>query len=222
MISETYKDIFNKIQSSGIALDIDDTLADTNLYWARQLLARFGAPDQYTAEHIISEYRYCRSVPFWGEKEKIFADKIKMSRRRILELPLVPHANEFVKAIAKRVPVVVYITSRSSKLADDTYSWLIKQGFPAAQVIAFPPNPGTLSEYQWKARVIEYLYPKVWGFVEDNVDVLLSLSPNYQGAFFLFANDKPEHAPIPFFLCENWKKIYINVSNEAKNRRMFE
>ena len=52
-----------------LALDIDETIAMTNVYWAEYHIKTYGNPESLTAEEIIRKYRFVKDVPYWDMKE---------------------------------------------------------------------------------------------------------------------------------------------------------
>jgi len=59
------KERFERQGLSGLALDVDDTLAETNVFWAQHHIEAFGNPENLTAEQIIGKYRFADRVPYW-------------------------------------------------------------------------------------------------------------------------------------------------------------
>ncbi|PIN75466.1 hypothetical protein COV17_03845 [Candidatus Woesearchaeota archaeon CG10_big_fil_rev_8_21_14_0_10_36_11] len=53
----------------GLALDIDDTLSDTNKFWFTNLQRLFGNPEKLTPQEMIQKYRYIQEVPYWQNSE---------------------------------------------------------------------------------------------------------------------------------------------------------
>jgi len=207
------------VNKSGIALDIDDTLANTNLFWARYLIKLFGAPEGFTAEEVIEKYRYCRSAPFWGDVERGWVDENKHSAELLIRIPTIPGAVRVIRQIGSIVPIVAYVTSRPASVACVTEKWLQENGFPFAPVFAMPTNLHAYFEHTWKAKVIESMYPNVWGIVDDSIDVLCTISSDYCGTYFLFGDIIPDSANIPFIQCKNWNKAKDIILCESHEKR---
>ena len=81
-----------------IALDIDDTIAATNLHWAKLCYDKYGYPDDTSLEEILNKYEYLRNVPAWKETN-IVSDFFKFPDKW-LEIPPI---NQSIKVIDESV-----------------------------------------------------------------------------------------------------------------------
>ena len=161
-----------------LTVDIDDTLAQTNLFWARHHLEAYGSPEGLTAEAIIAKYRYIMHVPYWQSVEaKNWVEAHISSNEAKLEIPVIEESIE----IMQRMPVSCYITTRPESTVDGTRRWLRKHGFPDKEVFATGSMEG-------KAKIIENIFPRVKGMIDDNIDLLEHLSPGYNGKIFLYSH----------------------------------
>jgi hypothetical protein len=204
----------NLIKKTGLALDIDETLSSTNVHWFRSMINRFGNPEGLSAEKIAEKYRYAQRVPYWQTKEaEEWMEEKRHSNEMQMELPLIENANHTVEKINKIIPIVAYITIRPHTVEEGTKHWLLKHNFPEAQVI-FRPKEVPFSEgNKWKAKILQELYPKVIGIIDDNPELLTHLKTNYKGTIFVYNMEKINtslHA-IP---CKDWKTTVNEVKKE--------
>lgn len=219
-IGEYYKSLKQKLESKGLeglCLDIDDTLSATNLFWANHHIANFGNPEQLSAEDIIKNYRYVSNVPYWGNNaaaERWIVQNCEEPNGRSNTLPI-EGSIEGVRQIGERVPIIAYLTGRTQPVVEGTRAWLEKQTFPDLDIIAQPSQEmfkemGLLSAHEWKARVLEFLYPYVRGIVEDNAHVVTALSSDYQGTVFLFSHETAD-TDLDVICCPTWKDVVQQV-----------
>ena len=57
--------------SSGLALDIDDTLSQTLLYWIQGLQDKLGGLVGMSPKEIVKKYKHTRNVPEWNTPEAL-------------------------------------------------------------------------------------------------------------------------------------------------------
>ena len=53
----------------GLALDIDNTLSKTNLWWAEKLHDKYGSPEGLTPRQAVEKYGLSSKVPYWKNPE---------------------------------------------------------------------------------------------------------------------------------------------------------
>lgn len=214
-----------KIHTTGIALDIDETLSATNRFWITMLAERFGNPENLSHDEIIARYRYTQHVPFWQTPEALAWMEGARNSDEIQEaLPLIENANHVVNQLQKVVPIAAYITARPERVRGGTLTWLSRHGFPDAPLLMRPEgldykdgNSG-----KWKAELLALLYPMVWGIIDDNVDVVSHLPSDYRGVVFLYDHDREDvtRTDIKVVAVKKWEKMFSAVSAFAhENRR---
>src|SRR5690554_2508429 len=120
---------------SGLAIDIDDTLAETAVSCFTVIAEKYGIPEGMSLEKLVRQYRQPGQVPVWQTKE------IQATIRSVLEdrdwlgqLPVVKGASQAVQYLHRYRPVAVYISSRFSRYQTLTQEWLDRHGFPPAPV----------------------------------------------------------------------------------------
>jgi len=63
---------------------------------------------------------------------------------------------------------------------------------------------------EWKAKILEELYPKVLGIIDDNAKLLQFLNPNYKGVVFMYEHHN--NLGFPFAVaCQDWLSVLKEV-----------
>jgi 5'(3')-deoxyribonucleotidase len=197
----------------GIALDIDETLADTNVHWARQLAATFGNPTELSPEELAAKHGYMEQVPHWQTEEAYqWMDHARHSSEFQETIPLIENAHAVVQRVQKIVPVVAYLTARPERTRQGTENWLAKHDFPNAPVIMRPNHLGHEHINEWKAKTLTSSYPSIVGIVDDDARIIEHLPQGYPGVVFLYdaeTFDAPEGlAVIPV---KTWDDVLAKV-----------
>jgi len=211
-----------KIERSGIALDIDETLSFTIRYWVTEMQKLFGNPEDLSVEDMIAKYRYTQNVPYWQSPEALsWAEHHRNSNDIQTKLPLIPYADIYVNKLHKIVPIVAYISIRPDTVLVGTKQWLLNYPdtypFPKAPIICRPKDIPVEQGTEWKARVLEELYPKVRGIIDDNQSILNFLKKDYHGVIFLFNHTKVINSPIKNIPCKDWPATYELVKKYFSN-----
>lgn len=196
----------------GLALDVDDTLAETLTFVIGRLIKEFGSPEKLSAVEIKNKYFHTNKIPYWqdGAAKKVIEDVILVDESQ-KELPLIENANKIVQEINKIIPIVAYITVRPTNVIDGTRFWLKKHGFPEATIVAKPKNIDRNTGNKWKAKVLEYLYPEVVGIVDDNGGLQSFFSKSYKGVIYLYGGEKTRREDINIVECVDWEIVAKKV-----------
>lgn len=192
----------------GLALDIDDTLSATKESLFEELSHKLDNPENLTGIEMAKKYRHTDNVPYW-ETDRIedLVRNIHNAPEFHENLPLIGNSNKIVQEINKTIPVVAYITVRSTAILKGTKKWLGKNNFPKLPIITRSKNISRIDGNKWKAKVLEYLYPQVVGIVDDNPGLTKFFSKNYKGTVYLYDNKEAERKDINVIPCENWKVV---------------
>ena len=197
---------------NGLALDIDETLSFTIGYMIEKLIEGLGNPENLKIEEIIKKYKHTDKIPYWqGEKADEILESIRNSNEIQKDLPLIKNSDSTVNKINKVVPITAYITVRPKIIFKGTKLWLEKNNFPKATLVTKPDKILRKDGNQWKAKVLEYLYPEVLGIVDDNPDLSKYLSKNYKGTVFLYNNSEILNKDIRVISCKNWETVLLNI-----------
>lgn len=196
----------------GLAVDIDETLSWTIYSLASELIAKFGSPENLAVEEIISKYRYTWNVPYWQTPE------IKdWTRNRLYDnefqrnLLVVSGADTYLKKVNEIVPVSAYLTARPRSVLNGTLDWLKKYDFPDAPVVTRPDTVDRYMSNKWKAGMLEALFPKLLGLIDDNDGILQYLSNSYPCSIFLFEHQETPKSRLNLVACPEWEDVHREV-----------
>ena len=206
-----------QISKIGLGVDIDETLSWTAGHWVKEMQELFGNPENLSIQEMIDKYEYMQNVPYWKTEEasKWMNEKIH-SNDFHKNLPLIENSNHFLNKITKIIPIAAYITMRPKSVDKGTMYWLKKHNFPKAPIISKPLDLPIGERSKWKAKIIEGLYPKVVGIIDDSPSVITSLSKDYKGVIF-FYNKKKIESKLNVIQCKDWPTIYKEVERFIKN-----
>ncbi|MFZ4632289.1 MAG: hypothetical protein ACOYL8_03780 [Patescibacteria group bacterium] len=205
------------IPAQGLAVDIDETLSWTIGYWIEEMQNKFGNPENLTIKEMVEKYRYTQNVPYWQHEEALeWVDEKINSSETQENLPLIEGSSAYINRINQIIPIVAYITVRPEKVIEGTKNWLAKHNFPLAPVICRPNELDHKNGNEWKAKILEELYPKVLGIIDDNAKLLQFVNPNYKGRVFLY--DHHDNLGFPYAVaCKDWLTVYNEVKKYISN-----
>jgi len=172
-----------------IALDIDDTIAATNLYWAELCIKKYGSRNGLKPIEILHEYKYVKYVPFWKNNDIVssfFNNPILW-----LDIPIVEKSNSVIVHLKKQI--FCYITTRPSYLRDVTKKWLKQNNFPDKEI--YMPD-SQIDQLEWKKNILLSLGRKIDCMIDDNIEYFEKLhEANYNGRLITLNNyeKKPEY-----------------------------
>jgi len=220
MFYTDFKESLQRSSDRGICVDIDDTLSATNHYFAQRYCALFGSPDGQSLEETIEKYRYVENVPFWCNvigRENII--KNFQSDEHLYNCPPISKARDILTQINLILPVKFYITGRPQRFYEVTSRWLKKENFPKRHIV-MGLEKNLLDEMElsgsneWKAKLLEFLYPEIIGIVEDNSEILNFLSFGYKGIIFLHSHkDLSVHHPSAV-ACKDWEDVRKEIERK--------
>jgi 5'(3')-deoxyribonucleotidase len=200
-----------KALKKGIAVDVDETLSWTIGYWVEQMQKKFDNPENLSINNMIKKYRYTQNVPYWQSAEALKWIDEKIHSNELQEiLPLIKGSNVYLNRIAKIIPITTYITVRPEIIRSGTQKWLDKHNFPKAPIICKPLNVEHKDGNKWKAKVLEKLYPKVLGMIDDNAKLLECLDNNYKGIIYLYDHSVVD-SELNVIPCKNWPDVFEEV-----------
>lgn len=200
----------------GLAVDIDETLSWTVGHWVELMQEKFGNPENLSAKEMVEKYRYTQHVPYWqGEEVARWIDEKIHSDEHQEELPLIEDANVYLKKISEIMPISAYITIRPKTVQAGTQNWLAKHGFPDAPVVFRPDEVAHHDGNQWKAGLLENLYPTVLGMIDDNAKLLDYLDDDYPGTIFLYDHSVAD-SRLDVIACKHWLNVYEAVKTKYR------
>ncbi|CAB9523176.1 expressed unknown protein [Seminavis robusta] len=203
----------------GLVLDIDETLAATNVAWFERCLHLFGCSKEDTnlnVPQLIDKYHLAQHNPHWNGNPD--ATQWMHEQREAPEaqdnLPLIPGAVQGVQQLlaSNNVNIVGYLTVRPQKVNANTRQWLQESGFPADLPIVAKPDPVPFEQgNQWKAQALHQLWPQVHAIVDDNPKVPTFCGTDYPGTIYLFGRDQVEPAYQWAIPCKTWEDVVTTV-----------
>jgi len=216
------KEYLVKSNITSICLDVDDTITTANLFFAERFHVIFSNPEGLSPREFIAKYRYVRNVPYWQDPYKQQAIEECFSSGGYIHLyPPMPKARESVLETDKTIPIVAYLTGRPDRFYQPTITWLEKHGFPKRMVI-MEPKQSVLEELciddgdEWKAKLLEFLFPEVVGSIDDNIDVVRNLSQDYKGLIFLYSHSAGYEGIKNVICCPDWEETKTEINKRFK------
>jgi len=202
----------------GIAVDIDDTLSNTNRYWFEYFISHFGNPENLTLEDMIKKYRYVQFVSQWQTPESLEAmDNFRNSNEAQESLPMISGAKNTILKISKIVPIACYITVRPETVINGTKNWLSSNGFPEAEIILKPVDVKLDDRNGWKAQILQELYPNVQGIIDDSANFIKAIANDYKGVIFHYDSEEKVRDDINVIPCKSWQNIIDEVKKYFRN-----
>lgn len=155
-----------------LAIDIDDTLADTAYTIMAQMSQKFGVPEEIeNIQELMRVYFQPGEVTYWHQPSasewlfKTYNDPLFIGK-----LPVIPEAVYGVNQLLTSYQIDCYITSRPPHLYDASKAWISLHGFPEAPVVV---RPLLESRPNWKLRFLSTRQTPVWGLIDDDPQAFL-------------------------------------------------
>lgn len=203
----------------GIALDIDETLSSTNVFWFTRMLKLFGNPENLTPEEMARKYHLAQHVPYWQGREDVEtwmnAERTKNDSQKTI--PLIPNAKDTVIKINNYAPILLYLTVRPQCVLEGTQEWLHNMGFPPAPIVGRPDTVPFEKGNAWKASLLPSLFPFISVLVDDNPSVMRSLDSSYAGRLLLFSQSSsliPHTHQSCTIACPDWTDVEQIITSE--------
>jgi len=202
----------------GLVLDIDETLSWTVGFWMERMQKLFGNPEKLSVKDMADKYHLTQNVPYWQTDEAhAWMQSMRDKPEAQEELPVIEGALEGVKALQEDgVALLGYLTVRPQSVVSSTRKWLLAQGFPDLPIVAKPDDVSFSNGNKWKGEALRFLYPEVWGIVDDNPKVPLEAGSSYEGTVFLFAHDACKEGYEHAIPCKTWKEVVEEVKKRRK------
>jgi len=205
---------------TGIALDIDDTLSQTKKYWFEYFSRIIGNPEKLTSDEFCQKYPLIQDAPYFQTQEaKELIFELSNSSQVYRDLEIIDNSLNSVNKINQTIPVVAYITMRPHNSILATQDWLNKHNFPKARLISRPDSLSIDSINNWKADILQELYPNIIGIVDDSVNVINQLPSTYQGKIYWYNSDtKNYRTDINIVTCANWESVIEQVQKDFSSK----
>jgi len=209
-----FKSALSSSSSYGLVLDIDETLAATNVAWFERCIELFGNPENLTTDELICKYHLAQNNPAWQSKEAVdWMHAQRTSPNAQDDLPIIPNAVKGVEELCVLTPVVGYLTVRPETVNSNTLRWLKENGFPELPIVAKPVDVPFEEGNRWKAKVLHELWPEVTGIVDDNPKVPMYAGRSYPGDIYLFGKTNTQDGYEFAIPCETWGIVVETVRN---------
>lgn len=182
------------MKSAWLALDIDDTLANTAHDWFQELKKLFGDP-WFNFDELHKHNNYNRVNEVWSDPDAQQRMMTKIHDNNYqTNISLVPHALESVQDIHTHKPFSCYITMRPQNVIEWTKEWLLKHWFPELRIIARPLSISKEKEHSRKVWVLNELYQEwVAGIIDDQIKLIHQMEeyyPDYPGTIHIIWQSK--------------------------------
>lgn len=154
-------------ESTGIALDIDDTLCDTARTCMEVMVGEFPTDEPFDTDLFLEKYGQPGSVPDWqvphaqAKIESLLSDDLFL-----ISLPPIGEALRWVPQLHQLVPITLYITSRVHARQEVTAHWLHLHRFPRAPIITRDPHE---TRSDWKVRYLAEHFPRINALIDNEV-----------------------------------------------------
>ncbi|MBI4136452.1 hypothetical protein HY469_00160 [Candidatus Roizmanbacteria bacterium] len=200
------------VYTTGLVVDIDDTLADTARTIITKTYHKFGYSPPTTPDDLVHQYMQPGNVSVWKKSTTIqqWIQKMLTNDTFLRSIPPVPESN-LLHEISLRRPVCCYLTSRLEKQRNVTEGWLELYGFPRAPTI-FRDRRET--HHQWK---LAYLYnhaPNTFGIIDDSYSMLVHY-PNYKGHRMWFNRYTTKRKEKQISSLSTWKEILVYITSQT-------
>lgn len=192
----------------GIALDIDDTIADTSRYCIGLLHKKWGHAGLQSHE-LLQKYGYAHLIPEWqlpqnqAEINSMMHDQDLYSHYEPL-----PGVLEKLSELTQLVPVSCYITSRFHWLQATTQKWLNDYNFPRAPLICRPEH---ITAPDWKVRYLVENDYQILGLIDNELYVPLDVKFDFKlWELIQYVKISPPHPAL--IECKNWDQVIQEIT----------
>lgn len=204
-----------------LALDIDETLADTDRDRFQQLESLYWNP-WYNYEEYHNHVERVNNIRAHEEAQQRMKDKIHDNEYQ-KNISLIPWALKAVQTLhTKKELFTYYITARPESVVTWTQERLLSHWFPNLPIIAKPLDVSKEKEHLWKAETLYKLYNKwvIW-IIDDQIKLLNQMNihfPDYKWTIHLIISEKNsiniEPGSLNFSLSNSWDELYNKLASK--------
>ncbi len=202
---------------SGIAVDIDETIANTVELLMQEMQQRFGNPEGRSAQELVQLHQKAGRVPYpeWQTPEaKTWLKEAVHSEDVHRRAPEITGARETLTRLHEKGLLSCYLTVRDSSLTNVTKEWLELNGFPILDIITKPDYVKNRHGDAWKALELHQNHPHITGIIDNSASVMTNLPGNYAGQAYHFGAEAPVRTDIKITPCNNWSKVEMAIQKE--------
>ncbi|MCA9478394.1 MAG: hypothetical protein KC535_04565 [Nanoarchaeota archaeon] len=209
MIPEVQDEQIKNIRRSGVACDLDDVLMNTKPFLFSHFKSLFGSI--YSPEVLYFLYHTPSRNPEWDTPEKRAIIEEHLNRPELYrDIPLLKESKRTLLELQKNELFNSYITARPHVLDKVTKSYLKSQELPDLPLVSrYFPNKYHQSNGQWKATVLDKLFPKVRGIIDNGTDLFNQLErTKYPGFMILFGEETLPFQPhFEAYAAPDWQAV---------------
>ncbi|HEX9804882.1 MAG TPA: hypothetical protein VGA67_04315 [Candidatus Dojkabacteria bacterium] len=190
-----------------LAVDIDDTIADTRRIWFELFHEKYG--HEKSVDELIPLYRQAEYVPEWNmANPEEWAEKLILSDDFNLNIKPRTDALEFISKVNEIMPIRAYVTGRPQRVKSVTEKWIKENLFPDAELILRPDDIDHYKRNKWKAEFIESKFPDISAIIDDEIGLAKSISADYPGKVYLFDYNKGDLASSNVVEVPDWQHFF--------------
>jgi len=182
--------------TSGLAVDLDDTIFATAKKFHQTLSEQFPPPEEITAEKLRKNYALNGTVLYWENipaAMELISTLVDCNEFH-QNIEKLPYALEGMNRLVAADKIACYATARIKSLEDLTRTELNSASFPEKPLITRPNKIDFSCGSKWKAAILQYLYPHVNGIIEDNIRTVRILEESgYKGHIFLIGLNESDY-----------------------------
>lgn len=201
----------------GLIVDIDDTLSITTKRWMKIFMRAYGNPEGLTVDQLYNKYRLVQNVPYWrikGDSQNLIT---YLTNNKNFQLTLREQigASKALIEINKIIPINLYLTKRPVAVESATIKWLMKHGFPTANVIHRPMNVRPEEGTHWKLQYILECKQQVAGVIDDDFALAMELVAHNLN-YYLFGFTKLDFKYDNLYYSRNWYQLLNILKKNAE------
>lgn len=199
----------------GIALDIDDVLSNTTIFWIECMIQRYGSPEWLSAKQLRDKYFYLQNIPYTSRKWQEVNDLIDfwlMDEIFQMRLKVVSWAVQTIKFLQHSwVEFSGYLSNRPQKVLNATKLRLDNHWFPSLPIILRPKDTPKQNGNHRKAKILQD-NPQITGIIDDNPGLIPALSESYKSSVYLFEtkNYQNPHS-LEVIECKDRSEVQKNI-----------
>lgn len=202
---------FLRSERSGLAFDIDETLAWTVRDWAERIFAVHGNDTGMSVEEFVLAHPH----------DSFFPERYRTPEIRSMTAEFVTD-NEFQKNItpvpwaletirATKLKAAAYVTARPDCVYAGTAAWFERNGYEPAPVIMRPSSVPHGESTAWKARLLLDIFPKISGIVDDSHSLAQKLEHRYDGTLFLINPIRKQYVGKAIRQFSDWREFHESI-----------
>jgi len=202
-----------------LAIDIDDTICDTNVYWMNQYLQRHSI-NGATAETRLRSHGTVRKLRI--KAADAIVEELFSRSEAWMSMPPISRAAQTLST--HRNCIALYLSTRPEELEFVTNWWLRKHRFPERAIILRPRSVTQEDGDAWKAKYITQHQCEIDGIIDDSNEILTLLNDiGFEGMRLHFSHLEvmPNCLPTNTVSFSSWGEVdvYLRKLVKCKDER---